>query len=317
MNTFSHSLRAAALAALILPASAGNWITDMDTARKQAADEGKAILANFTGSDWCGYCIRMKNNVLDKPEFSSYAENKFVLLEIDLPRRKQVPAAELQKRQELCRQYEVSGFPTFLILSHTGEVLGGWVGARPSVESTIALLDNALARQQMLKAARALSGAERAKALMEVYESYPKNFKAAAAALRAEIYACDPDDSTGLREQVQADAQMQELAAELSAYARNYQLQTQVYDKYIAKAHPLNRERMMERKRQFVVFPCLNIMLMHAETVEDILKGRDYVLEQAETSYPEHMKAQMIEALKANFADPQALLEQVRARRKK
>ena len=302
---------------MILPAAAGDWLSDFDSARKQAESENKAILVNFTGSDWCGYCIRMKTNVLDKPDFASYAEDKFVLLEIDIPRRKQVPAEEMEKRQKLCRQYEVTGFPTFLILSHTGELLGGWVGGRPSVESTIALLDNALARQKMLNAARELEGAERAKALMEVYDTYPRNFKRAAAALRAEICACDPEDTSGIREQVKADAQMQELMAELRSCHRNYQAQTEIYDRYIAQAHPLNRERMMERKRQSVVFPCLNLMLLRADSVEDIIKGRDYVLEQAETSYPENQKAQMIQALKDNFADPEALLEQIRARRTK
>ena len=71
----------------------------------------------------------------------------------------------------------------------------------------------------------------------------------------------------------------------------------------------------MERKRDMVVFPCLNIMILNADSVEDILKARDYVLEQAQNSYPDRMKADMIKALEENFKDPEALLQTARARR--
>lgn len=73
----------------------------------------------------------------------------------------------------------------------------------------------------------------------------------------------------------------------------------------------------MERKRDIVVFPCVNIMLRHATSVEEILKARDYVLQQAETSYPDNIKAEMIESLKKTFADPEAMLEDLNRRRNK
>ena len=73
----------------------------------------------------------------------------------------------------------------------------------------------------------------------------------------------------------------------------------------------------MERKRDTVVFPCLNIMLLNADSVEDINAARDYVLREAEISYPDSIKAEMIKALQQQFADPEALLREVRARRKR
>ena len=313
---FKKALYTLSMAALVAPAMGAEWVTDFEEAKAKAAAEGKAILINFTGSDWCGYCIRMKGAVLDTPEFENYAADKFVLLEIDIPRRKQVDADVMAARRELCRRYDVSGFPTFAVVSETGEVLGGFSGGRPDVESTKIFLDNALVRRQMLADARKLEGVDRAKAIMEVYQDFPKNFSKAAAALREEAMKYDPADETGLMQVAAAEDQMRSLTDELSQHFRDYKAMTEIYDAYIAKAHPLNKERIMERKRDAVVFPCVNVMLLNAETEEDIIKARDYVLEQAETSYPEHMKAQMIEALKKQFADPKALLNEVSKKRR-
>lgn len=313
---FKKALYTLSMAALVAPAMGAEWVTDFEEAKAKAAAEGKAILINFTGSDWCGYCIRMKGAVLDTPEFENYAADKFVLLEIDIPRRKQVDADVMAARRELCRRYDVSGFPTFAVVSETGEVLGGFSGGRPDVESTKIFLDNALVRRQMLADARKLEGVDRAKAIMEVYQDFPKNFSKAAAALREEAMKYDPADETGLMQVAAAEDQMRALTDELSQHFRDYKAMTEIYDAYIAKAHPLNKERIMERKRDAVVFPCVNVMLLNAETEEDIIKARDYVLEQAETSYPEHMKAQMIEALKKQFADPKALLNEVSKKRR-
>ncbi|MBR5185571.1 MAG: thioredoxin family protein [Akkermansia sp.] len=315
MHHFRTILYAAGLCALISPAFSSEWITDFEEAKARAQAENKAIFTNFTGSDWCGYCMRMKQQVLDTPEFQAYVRDKFVLLEIDLPRRKQLEETVREERRNLCRRYEVTGFPTFVSMSHTGEVLGGWVGARPDVASTTALMDTALARGKQLAAARQLQGPARAQALMEVYQTFPKNFKHAAAALRKEIHDHDPADTTGLTDQARADAQMIELREQLNAHYRDYQRQTEIFDSFIAQAHPRNMERMMELKRDMVVFPCLNIMLLNADSVEEVLKARDYELKEAQNSYPDHMKADMIKALEANFQNPEALLQQVRARR--
>lgn len=303
-------------ACLIAPTSAAEWMTEPEEALRQAAQENKAVLINFTGSDWCGYCIRMKKTVLDQPEFADYAANKFVLVEVDIP-RKPLPPEVRSRREQLCRQYGVSGFPTFLVLSADGDILGGFSGALPDVESTEAVLDIALARGEQLKAARRLEGVERAKALFEIYKDFPRNYKIALNALHEEITRFDPEDTLGIREQVAADRQMQELMDEVRAYHRNFQKQTEIFEIYLQKAHPLNKERIMERKRSVVVFPCLNAMLYHAKTIEDIIAARDYVLKEAEISYPDSIKSEMIRSLQETFADPEAMLKKVQDMRKK
>jgi thioredoxin-related protein len=75
----------AATVVLLCLVSAAEWQTNYDTALKMAASQGKLVLADFTGSDWCYYCIRLRKDVLDEPGFSAWAKSHFVLLEIDMP----------------------------------------------------------------------------------------------------------------------------------------------------------------------------------------------------------------------------------------
>lgn len=311
-----HAFFTLGLAAMVVPSFAAEWLTDLAAAKEQAAQNGKAILVNFTGSDWCGYCIRMRKDVLEQPEFAAYAADKFVLLEVDLPRAP-IPAEVREQRMNLCRKYEVTGFPTIMVLNAAGEVLGGFNGARPDVNAVIPLLDEASERGQQLAHAREYEGVERAKALFDIYNDFPSNFKAARLALQQEIAQYDPQDSLGIREITIADMQMQELMAEVRAHHRNFQKQTEIFNRYLAQAHPLNRNRMLERKRSVVVFPCLNAILLNAKSVEDIIKGRDYVLKEAETCYPEEIKAEMIESLRNTFADPEAMFRSIQERRKR
>ena len=72
------------------------WLTDLDEAKKVATKENKKLLVDFTGSDWCGYCIKLHKEVFDTPEFEKFAKD-YVLVELDFPRRKEQPAAEKAK----------------------------------------------------------------------------------------------------------------------------------------------------------------------------------------------------------------------------
>lgn len=311
-----HAFFTLGLAAMVMPAFAAEWLTDLAAAKEQAAKSGKAILVNFTGSDWCGYCIRMRRDVLEQPEFAAYAADKFVLLEVDIPRAP-IPAEVREQRMQLCRQYEVTGFPTILVLNPAGEVLGGFNGARPHITAMIPLLDEARERGQQLAHAREYEGLERAKAIFAIYKDFPSNFKAPRLALQQEIALYDPQDTLGIREITAADMQMQELMAEVRAHHRNFQKQTEIFERYLAQAHPLNRDKIMERKRSVVIFPCLNAMLLNAKSVDDIIKARDYVLREAEISYPDSIKAEMIESLRNTFADPEAMFRNIQERLKR
>ena len=104
------------------------WMTDLPKALEKAKAEKKTVLIDFTGSDWCGWCIKFKKDVLDTPEFAKYAKANLVLVELDYPRKKEQSEDVKKTNKELQKKYEVRGFPTFLLLSADGKELGKQVG---------------------------------------------------------------------------------------------------------------------------------------------------------------------------------------------
>ena len=112
-------LLAFVLSAISLTAADG-WLTDLDEAKKVAAKGNKAILVDFTGSDWCGWCIRLREEVFDKPEFKE-ASKDFVLVELDFPRTKKLPEGQKEKNQALAKKFNVRGFPTILLMTAEGQ----------------------------------------------------------------------------------------------------------------------------------------------------------------------------------------------------
>ena len=73
-----------------LSAKAG-WLTSYEQAQKEAQSKKKLLLMDFTGSDWCGWCIMLDKEVFSKKEFQEYASKNLVLLELDFPRMKKMP----------------------------------------------------------------------------------------------------------------------------------------------------------------------------------------------------------------------------------
>src|SRR5687768_52271 len=122
MNLKTFSILMAVAAAQT--GGAANWLTEVKAAQDQARKENKLILVNFTGSDWCGWCIRLKNEVFAKPEFDAFASQNLVLLEIDFPQRKQMPAAMKKANGALADKYKVGGYPTVHVLDADGKSLG-------------------------------------------------------------------------------------------------------------------------------------------------------------------------------------------------
>lgn len=141
---FARSVLVSALA-LFLSVVAGRaeavWLTDYEAALKQAKAEDKRVLLDFTGSDWCGWCIKLKSEVFDTPAFSNYAKSRLVLVELDFPRGKAQTPAVKKQNEELARKFNVRGFPTIIILDANGKLLGQ-TGYRPGgPENYIAELD--------------------------------------------------------------------------------------------------------------------------------------------------------------------------------
>jgi len=107
------------------------WLTDVKTAKEKAQQEKKAILLDFTGSDWCGWCIKLKNEVLDQPEFREFAKTNLILVEVDFPHRKQLEPAQQEANKSLAATYHVSGYPTLVLLNREGQPLDDIEGYLP------------------------------------------------------------------------------------------------------------------------------------------------------------------------------------------
>lgn len=115
------------------------WHTNIDKAMAISNKEKKPLMLFFTGSDWCGWCIRLQKEVFYKPEFVKWAKDNVVLVELDFPRKKQLEPTLQQQNYSLQNAFRVQGYPTvwfvnsetkegktnFTQLGSTGYVAGG------------------------------------------------------------------------------------------------------------------------------------------------------------------------------------------------
>ena len=91
------------------------WMVNLDEAYAESEESGKPIMANFTGSDWCGWCKKLSASVFNKPEFKEWAQDNVVLLELDFPRRFQVPTEIKKQNTDLQQAFQVRGYPTIWV----------------------------------------------------------------------------------------------------------------------------------------------------------------------------------------------------------
>lgn len=107
------------------------WRTDFNKAQAQAVKENKPILINFSGSDWCGPCIRMEKEFFGSHAFANYAANHLLLVNADFPRLKknQLSKEQMLKNESLAEKYNPEGqFPLTVLVNANGEVLKKWEG---------------------------------------------------------------------------------------------------------------------------------------------------------------------------------------------
>ena len=100
------------------------WLTNYEQAQKEAQANHKLLLMDFTGSDWCGWCIMLDKEVFSKPEFKEYASKNLVLLELDFPRMKRMPPETAAQNERLMMKYGIQGFPTVVVFDSSGKPLG-------------------------------------------------------------------------------------------------------------------------------------------------------------------------------------------------
>jgi thioredoxin-related protein len=115
------------------------WHTNVKEAIAIGNKEHKPLMMFFTGSDWCGWCIRLQKEVLLTPEFAKWAAGNVILVELDYPRRTPQALEVKKQNNELQQAFGIQGFPTIYFangvdtegkvnfegLGSTGYVAGG------------------------------------------------------------------------------------------------------------------------------------------------------------------------------------------------
>ncbi len=97
------------------------WETDFEKASSAAKASGKYIMLDFSGSDWCGWCIKLEKEVFSQDAFKDFAEKNLVCVLVDFPRKKKQTGEQKQQNRDLATKYRIQGYPTIIILGPDGE----------------------------------------------------------------------------------------------------------------------------------------------------------------------------------------------------
>lgn len=103
----------------VMQAQELKWHTDVKEAIAIGNKEKKPLLMFFTGSDWCGWCIRLQKEVLKTPEFEKWANANVILVELDYPRRTPQNPEIKKQNDELQQAFSIQGFPTICFANGT------------------------------------------------------------------------------------------------------------------------------------------------------------------------------------------------------
>lgn len=120
----------ALLISLTCHAEESGWTHDYEAAKKQAKEQNKPILINFTGTDWCGWCIRIEKEVFSQEAFKAYAKEHLILMEVDFPKKKKLPAEVVAQNEKLDKEFKIEGYPTIFLIDSDGKKLSEDIGYR-------------------------------------------------------------------------------------------------------------------------------------------------------------------------------------------
>jgi thioredoxin-related protein len=223
------SIVCAAVMALIGTTLAGGegWTSDFEAAKKQAAESKKDLLIDFTGSDWCGWCIKLVDEVFKHDAFKDGVKDTFVLVELDFPRDKSKLSEETQKQnKELNEKYGIEGYPTILLTDADGRPYAKTGYQKGGPEKYVAHLNELrtkkTARDEAFAAADKAEGVEKAKALVAALDAM-KLSDAMVAGFYSDVVerikTADPEDSTGFTKRSAAAGRLKAFQEELQGLA--------------------------------------------------------------------------------------------------
>jgi thioredoxin-related protein len=202
------------------------WLTDIDAAKKSASESKKDLLIDFTGSDWCSWCIKLNDEVFKHDAFKASVKDSFVLVEIDFPREKGKLPEDVRKRNtELGDKYAVQGYPTILLCDAEGKPYAatGYEEGGPEkyVSHLNELRKNKSKRDEAFAKAAKASGVEKAKVLIAALDAMKVDEKVVAnfyGDIAAQIRAADPKDETGFAKKAESGKRIEEFQNSLQEF---------------------------------------------------------------------------------------------------
>ncbi len=123
----------------------GMWTDNYKKAVERAKAENKVLFLDFTGSDWCGWCIRLDKEVFSKKEFAEYAKKNLVLVKLDFPRSFNLSNRIVKQNDALAQKYQIRGYPTVILLAPDESVIAQTGYQQGGVQAYIEHLDTLLA----------------------------------------------------------------------------------------------------------------------------------------------------------------------------
>jgi thioredoxin-related protein len=274
------SIICAALVALHGSAFAGGegWSSDFAASKKLAAESKKDLLLDFTGSDWCGWCIKLNDEVFKHEAFKAGVKDSFVLVELDFPKDKSKLSEETQKQNaELGGKYAVQGYPTILLCDAEGRPYAatGYQKGGPEkyVEHLNQLRGNKTKRDEALAAAGKAEGLEKAKALVAalgalgledamVTNSYGD--------IAGQIKAADPGDETGFAKKAAAKKRMTDFQNALQELAGKQDM-----DGALALVDKTIKEGGFETEETLQIMMTRAVIFAQQEKFDEALKATD------------------------------------------
>lgn len=244
------------------------WIDDYDLALKRAAEENKYIVADFSGSDWCGWCKKLDREVFDTEVFRKGASDKYVLLMIDSPSDKKLLSEKAAKQNPgLVDKYGIRGFPTVLILDAKGEKVAKLGYQKGGPENYLKLLESSVKEgpdiqkyikpiEDLLNAPDAEYAKESEKVMDEVMKKFPS-----------------PDGPVMDEEKSRRRKQIQEACKE-AFFTKVFAKYMPIYDKAFAEAHAMKVPAHMEAKKSELINRQESRYRQMRDAYEDYMKSR-------------------------------------------
>ena len=180
------------------------WMQDIEAAKKKAAAENKDLFIDFTGSDWCGWCIKLNEEVFQHDPFKKGIADDFILVELDYPRDKSKLSKETIAQNEMLKEkYQIQGYPTILLTDADGRPYAKTGYQKGGPESYVKhlgeLRKSREARDVAFKKAMTLKGIDKAMGLYAGLKEVPEDYQRLYSGVIEDILKNDPDDKTGLK----------------------------------------------------------------------------------------------------------------------